>query len=58
MDFIQAVVDEWADEISQDIIHYFSREGVKEELSERDDYWTKDGEPIDANDVKEVATDV
>ena len=58
MDFIQAVVDEWADEISQDIIHYFSREGVKEELSERGDYWTKDGEPvIDAN-VKEAPTDV
>lgn len=58
MDFIQAVVDEYADEISQDIINYFSNQGVKEELSERGDYWTKDGEPIDDNDVKEVATDV
>lgn len=58
MDFIQAVVDEYTDEISQDIIYFFSREGVQEELSWRDDYWTKDGEPIDTNDVKEVATDV
>ena len=58
MDFIQAVVDEYADEISQDIIYFFSRPGVKEESSWRGDYWTKDGEPIDANDVKEVATDV
>lgn len=58
MDFIQAVVDEYADEISQDITYFFSREGVQEDLSSRGDYWTKDGEPIDANDVKEVATDV
>lgn len=58
MDFIQAVVDEYADEISQDIINYFSSQGVKEELSERGDYWTKDGELIDDNDVKEVAADV
>lgn len=58
MDFIQAVVDEYADEISQEIIHFFSSQGVQEELSERGDYWTEDGEPIDANDVKEVATDV
>lgn len=53
-----AVVDEYADEISQEIIHFFSSQGVQEELSERGDYWTEDGEPIDANDVKEVATDV
>jgi hypothetical protein len=58
MDFIQAVVDEYADEISQDITHFFSREGVQEDLSSRGDYWTKDGEPVDDNDVKEVATDV
>ena len=58
MDFIQAVVDEYADEISQDITHFFSREGVKEELSERGDYWTKAGEPVNDNDVKEVVTDV
>lgn len=58
MDFIQAVVDEYADEISQSIIYFFSREGVQEELSERGDYWTKDGKPIDANDVKEVSADV
>ena len=58
MDYIQAVVDEYADEISQDIIHFFSSQGVQEELSERGDYWTKDGELIDDNDIKEVATDV
>lgn len=58
MDFIQAVVDEYADEISHDIIHFFSSQGVQEELSERGDYWTKDGEPIDDNDVKEAETDV
>lgn len=58
MDFIQAVVDEYTDEISQDIVYFFSSQGVQEELSERGDYWTKDGEPIDANDVKEVASDV
>jgi hypothetical protein len=58
MDFIQAVVDEYADKISQDIIGYFSSQGVQEELSERGDYWTEDGEPIDANDVKEVAANV
>lgn len=58
MDFIQAVVDEYADELSQGIIYFFSRKGVQEELSWRGDYWTKDGQFIDANDVKEVATDV
>lgn len=58
MDFIQAVVDEYADEISQDIINYFSSQGVQEELSERGDYWTKDGEPVDDNDVKEASADV
>lgn len=58
MDFIQAVVDEYADEISQEIIYFFSCQGVQEELSERGDYWTKDGEPVGANDVKEVATGV
>lgn len=58
MDFIQAVVDEYADEISQDIIHFFSSQGVQEDLSLRGDYWTKDGELVDDNDVKEVATDV
>lgn len=58
MDFIQAVVDEYADEISQDITHFFSSQGVQEELSERGDYWTKYGKPVDDNDVKEVATDV
>lgn len=58
MDYIQAVVDEYADEISQSIIYFFSRQGVQEELSLRGDYWTKDGKPVDANDVKEVATDV
>ena len=58
MDFIQAVVDEYADEISQDIIYFFSRPGVQEELSERDDYWTKDGRFINANDVKEAPADV
>ena len=58
MDYIQAVVDEYADEISQDIAHFFSRKGVQEELSERGDYWTKDGEPVNDNDVKEVAADV
>lgn len=58
MDFIQAVVDEYADEISQDIINYFSSQGVQEELSERGDYWTKDGELVDDNDVKEVLADV
>ena len=58
MNFIQAVVDEYADEISQDIIYFFSRKGVQEELSLRGDYWTKDGQFIDDNDVKEVATDV
>ena len=58
MDYIQAVVDEYADEISQDITHFFSREGVQEELSERGDYWTKDGQFIDANDVKELSADV
>lgn len=58
MDFIQAVVDEYADEISQDIISFFSRKGVQEELLWRGDYWTKDGEFVDANDVKEVPTDV
>lgn len=58
MDFIQAVVDEYADEISQDIIYFFSRQGAQEELSWRGDYWTKDGEFVDANDVKEVPTDV
>lgn len=58
MDFIQAVVDEYADEISQEIIYFFSSQGVQEELSERGDYWTKDGEPIDDNDVKGAETDV
>lgn len=58
MDYIQAVVDEYADEISQSIIYFFSRKGVQEELSWRGDYWTKDGQFVDANDVKEVATDV
>lgn len=58
MDYIQAVVDEYADEISQDIIYYFSRRGVQEELSWRGDYWTKDGQFIDANDIKEVPADV
>lgn len=58
MDFIQAVVDEYADEISQSIIYFFSRQGVKEELSWRNDYWTKDGEPIDASFVKEAPADV
>lgn len=58
MDYIQAVVDEYADEISQDIIYFFSRPGVQEELSWRDDYWTKDGQFVDANDVKEVPADV
>lgn len=58
MGFIQTVVDEYADEISQDITHYFSSQGVQEELSERGGYWTKDGEPVNDNDVKEVATDV
>ena len=58
MDYIQAVVDEYADEISQSIIYYFSRKGVQEELSWRGDYWTKDGELIDANDVQEVSADV
>lgn len=58
MDYIQAVVDEYADEISQDIIYFFSRRGVQEELSWRGDYWTKDGQFIDANDVKEVSADV
>lgn len=37
---------------------YTSDENIKKVLSERGDYWTEDGEPIDANDVKEVATDV
>ena len=58
MDYIQAVVDEYADEIGQDIIYFFSRKGVQEELSWRDDYWTKDGQFINANDVKEVPADV
>lgn len=58
MDYIQAVVDEYADEISQDITYFFSREGVQEDLSSRGDYWTKDGESVDDNDVKEVAADV
>lgn len=58
MDFIQAVVDEYADEISQDIIYFFSSQGVQEDLFSRGDYWTKDGEPVDDNDVKEVAQDV
>lgn len=58
MDFIQAVVDEYADEISQDIIHFFSSQGVQEDLSLRGDYWTKDGELVDDNDVKEVSADV
>ena len=49
---------EKVDEISHDIIHFFSSQGVQEELSWRGDYWTKDGKPIDANDVKEVAPDV
>lgn len=58
MDYIQAVVDEYADEISQDIIYFFSRPGVQEELSWRDDYWTKDGQFVDANDGKEVPANV
>ena len=58
MDYIQAVVDEYTDEIGQDIIYFFSRKGVQEELSWRDDYWTKDGQFINANDVKEVPADV
>lgn len=58
MDFIQAVVDEYADEISQSIIYFFSRKGVQEELSWRGDYWTKDGEFIDASFVKEAPADV
>lgn len=58
MDYIQAVVDEYADEISQDVIYFFSRKGVQEDLSLRGDYWTKDGELVDDNDVKEVSADV
>lgn len=54
MDYIQAVVDEYTDEISQDIIYFFSSQGVQEELSWRGDYWTKYGQFIDDNDVKEV----
>lgn len=58
MDFIQAVVDEYADEISQDIIHFFSSQGVQEDLSLRGDYWTKDGQFIDASFVKEAPANV
>lgn len=58
MDFVQAVVDEYADEISQDITHFFSSQGVQEELSERGDYWTKDGEPVNDNAIKEAPADV
>lgn len=50
--------DEYADEISQDIIHFFSSQSVQEELSGRGDYWTKDGGPIVAANVKEVPADV
>ena len=58
MDYIQAVVDEYADETSQDIVYFFSRQGVQEELSDRGDYWTKDGEPIAAANVKGAPADV
>lgn len=58
MDFIQAVVDEYADEISRDIVYFFSSEGVRGELSERGDYWTRDGELVDDNDVKEVVNEL
>lgn len=58
MDFIQAVADEYADEISQDITHFFSREGVQEDLSSLGDYWTKDGEPVVSANVKEAPADV
>lgn len=58
MDYIQAVVDEYADEISQDIVYFFSPQGAKEELSWRGDYWTKDGKFVDASFVKEEPADV